>query len=344
MSNTIHEIISSDYYVERMGNLKSPNHPALGIEIEVENGGNVDHKLKWWHITEDGSLRNEGREFVSKGPVPFDDRELPILEYLEAIAPQAKTRWQHNYRTSIHVHINVAPLTREQFSRLLKLYMLVEGTFFRLGGEWRRTSPYCVPLDDAPMLFSRVLKLANSKWESGRQYWEAIRWTNTGDCKYCAFGLFRLRDLCTVELRMHEGTNDHARLMTMLDACTDLYAMAACEEELMVLAGEFAQRYDPQPYAAINEQCTVDLWMQLSNGRSTRKGQEQPQRAPRGDPFRELFGAGGAGIDGVQIALAADNARFNHPAPDDIGWPDGAEIPLGWERAGDGMIRYVGGE
>lgn len=260
MSKTILSIIKTDKYRCSIGDINPPDYPAIGIEIEVEKAGVVREDLKYWNIITDGSLRDSGREFVLRKPVALKDRLLPILEYNRVTAGR-DNQWVHNYRTSVHVHINVAPLTLEEFNRLIKLYMLVEGTMYRAGGVWRRDSPYCIPANDSPRMFNMLCNAITDV----DSYIKACKTFRNPSFKYCGLGLFRLGDLCTVEFRMHEGTNDTERLEALVDMCADLYDLASSEHDIAELASAFSEAYDTDPCAAAAEQERVALWWELAS-------------------------------------------------------------------------------
>ena len=224
--------------------------PALGLEIEVEYARSPERQLKYWQVTTDGSLRNEGLEFLSRGPIPFADAEPAILEYLKVIEESGAKHNKHNYRTSIHCHINVYSMTVAQLQRLVHIYLLSEAAFFRMGGEVRRSSPYCVALNDAHESFKLHANFALQKMPNGndaayKKFHRYASMVNNSNLKYCAFGTFRLKDLGTVELRMHEGTNDPDRLKLLVRAAKQLYKYAVDTLDVNICASRLIQMIAP---------------------------------------------------------------------------------------------------
>ena len=270
---TLHQYMSTDIWVEHYGGrCRAPKNPALGIEIEVEKA-NAGGALKWWDITGDGSLRDNGLEFITKGGVGFDDTDKAILEYLDYISK--RKGFTHNYRTSIHVHINVAPLTVPQWQRLLMVYLMVEGTFYRMGGEWRRSSPYCIPVSESAVMFDRVMSAITYNVTDSNSFMRCINKFNDVSNKYCGLGLFRMKDLCTVELRMHEGTNEATRISALMEACKSLYDIATNDMDIKYATDKFIDIYDPDISKGMSERGMIELWQELSSSKTPAKKQKR---------------------------------------------------------------------
>jgi Putative amidoligase enzyme len=140
-------------------------------------------------LVRDGSLRNNGIEFITK-PVTFDE-SLKLFETLHAgliLGPNPYT-----VRTSTHVHVNMCNMTLDQIKHFLLLYALLEPVFFEFAGPVRKHNIHCVPLSFTilPNLYSKPFP-------------ELVKiWT-----KYSAFNLAPLRTQGTVEFRHLYGTGD----------------------------------------------------------------------------------------------------------------------------------------
>lgn len=199
----------------------APSHPALGIEIEVENARVPENDMRFWNVTSDGSLRNNGIEFISRGPIKFDDIEAAILEYVEAV-DVTDAEFTHGIRTSVHVHTNVGFMSKRQFNHLIKLYIATEHALFALYGEDRMFSPYCVPMFDASHALAMLNDLMANDFGRVRM--------GGRDFKYCALGLCRLYDLGTLEFRMFTGTNDADQLLAYATAVMDLTQAARAKQ------------------------------------------------------------------------------------------------------------------
>src|SRR5512138_1312151 len=106
--------ILSEYVKEKV--VTSPK--KFGIEIEVEGCLNYKDDMLFWHVTEDASLRNNGKEFVS---IPF---LFPCLENVLGEIKPTLVKCVANARCGVHVHTSVEALTVEQYLKLLLYYMI----------------------------------------------------------------------------------------------------------------------------------------------------------------------------------------------------------------------------
>lgn len=105
----------------------------LGLEIELEN---VSSRLRsmYWVEKSDGSLRNNGREFVFRGPIGGVDLFNALTEigvHLRTIRPAA------TWRCSTHVHMDVRDLSVMELKRLILLYVIYEELLFKCSGPNR---------------------------------------------------------------------------------------------------------------------------------------------------------------------------------------------------------------
>lgn len=179
----------------------------FGIELEVEGVSPddvPDSLLSTFSITEDHSLRN-GIELVSR----------PItLAQVEAVAP-VYTEWASEVvtlsdRCSTHIHVNVQDMTEDQFKAFLWLCIAIEPALMSTVSEVRQENVYCYPVYKTTNLVHKYRELftqPNSFFSSTP--------------KYCAIGLFRLREYGTVEFRMFDGTtngSDLVRWCSLLDS------------------------------------------------------------------------------------------------------------------------------
>ncbi len=119
----------------------------VGIEIEVENLRDYKGDFVYWQDKEDGSLRDNGREYVTytipASLVPYAITELQ--EFLTEVNP----KYSFSTRTSVHVHLNVRDLTFKQLHALSIVYMLFEKAFYKFAGRDRYKNIFCVPHADS---------------------------------------------------------------------------------------------------------------------------------------------------------------------------------------------------
>lgn len=137
--------------------LASATHVGVELELEgvdYETRENApDEVINDWSIEEDGSLRDNGVEFITRGGKSGVDlhRSLTTLcDYLKTI------HFEANDRCSTHFHINMGDATSEQLIKMYLLYAACEPLLFEAGGSYRRSSNFCVPVSES-MAFSRTL-------------------------------------------------------------------------------------------------------------------------------------------------------------------------------------------
>lgn len=165
--------------------------PAFGVECEIESIKEIYGQLSaMWRITEDGSLRNYGHEFISK-PLA-DDLARGAFRELHSKLVYRNPQEAFSERTSIHVHMNVQSMTEEQVRTLLLIYALFEPVFFDMVDDSRKHNIHCVPLTDTylPSLYKHPLNALLSRWH-----------------KYTALNLIPVSHQGTVEFRHMHGHN-----------------------------------------------------------------------------------------------------------------------------------------
>lgn len=176
----------------------SPTTEGYGIEVEVERfdlGTRLElaNKMtKYWHIKDDGSLRNSGAEFVSKF-LPPDD----VATAVHYLYGKTRKHWEPSERTGIHVHANMLGRTFDEVARICTYYAMVEPLVFLWAGTEREENIFCVPWYRAPdeaALVSRALR-------SGDMF--SLRQS----CKYSGLFAGPLRTFGTLEFR-HARTFD----------------------------------------------------------------------------------------------------------------------------------------
>ena len=178
----------------------------VGIEVETENVQFIGPNLSigFWEITEDGSLRNNGREFKTRGaiPVAFTERALTHL------FSNLNSSIDFSIRTSIHVHQDVRGMSLEQVINLLLIYITVENLLFKFAGANRRNSIYCVPILDTNFL---------SNMQSKEKMVATLSHINGNWTKYTALNLLPIAQFGSIEYRHMPGTADIRKLVVWID-------------------------------------------------------------------------------------------------------------------------------
>lgn len=185
---------------------------VAGIECEIESVANANDGFEGFEATEDGSLRNNGVEFISK---PFP--KAALLEHFGNLHDNLvfKNKEQaFSPRTSTHVHINCRSLEASQVRTLVLLYALYEEFFFAMCEHGRRDNIHCVPLTETYLTghYNHDLKKLIAIWH-----------------KYTALNIIPLSKLGTVEFRHLQGTDNPVLLEEWLTALENLWLLAQRE-------------------------------------------------------------------------------------------------------------------
>jgi hypothetical protein len=227
----------------------------IGIEVEIENAGAFMGQglNKAWMVKGDGSLRNEGAEFVTRpisarlGPVALD---YLLNQYL------SKDVCCFSPRTSVHVHLNMQDMTDEQTFNYILLYSIYEPQLYEFVGKSRAKNIYCVPVGE-----TNILACLKEYGETRQNSW----------MKYTGLNTAPLRSFGTIEFRHMHGTFDVYKLSIWLNfivkmkdyvrknTTTQIRAMVAAMDDsfrfdnLMAdIFGEFAKHLNYKSPESVN--------------------------------------------------------------------------------------------
>lgn len=157
--------LTSRYEEELVRAEKLPKYNAsaknfVGIEIEIERMNNVenvsnlldtfknssDYFSFLWQVHEDGSLRNNGVEFVS---LPIHQSSLEgVVGWLYGFIETHYPRAEFTERCGIHIHYDICDISGPQLISWIQLYLIYELLIFKWIGEARKNSNFCVPLQN----------------------------------------------------------------------------------------------------------------------------------------------------------------------------------------------------
>lgn len=203
----------------------------IGIEVEVENAhvAALANLNKVWTMVADGSLRNNGLEFITK-PIPAKDGPL-ALEYL--LKHYLNQECCFSPRTSVHVHLNVQDLTRAQAMDYILLYAVYEKLFYKYAGRGRMKNIYCVPLSDCDLLTYLC-----EKGETRDRNWS----------KYTGLNTLPILSYGTIEFRHMHGTFDVAKLSVWINLIVKLkeYIKASTTKQVRGTIAEMNDGFDFQ--------------------------------------------------------------------------------------------------
>lgn len=204
----------------------------LGIELELE-GVDSRPNLVWWNCIDDGSLRNNGAEFVLREGYGGGELERAIDELFEWLQDN---HWEANSRCSTHFHIDMLDFNSEQVAKFILLYTTQESALFELSDPSRMYSNFCVPVSFSLPFHKKIMS--------------NIRRFNVGGGigqKYTALNVLPLITLGTLEYRGAGPIVDKTQMCTMIHRLQDLKAVvrasgeATAEEFLNGVVQEYTQ-------------------------------------------------------------------------------------------------------
>jgi len=203
--------IQQEYGLRRYESLDEVNFFIAGIECEIESV-EPDQSFDNFTSTHDGSLRNDGIEFISR---PLDRGVLlNSFRNLHANIQLYEPEQAFSSRTSTHVHVNCRTLTPDQTKQLVLFYALFEDFFFAMVNKDRRGNIHCVPLTETflPNIYKYDLTRYIQSWH-----------------KYTALNVLPLGKLGSIEFRHLQGTRDDQLLGEWLLTLDNLWHLSQRE-------------------------------------------------------------------------------------------------------------------
>lgn len=178
----------------------------FGVELEIEGivGDPEDYCGNWTMTKEDGSLRNNGWEFVTY-PLHINEVKEEVAKVLKHFQLGADVHFSE--RTSCHVHLNVGDMSLEQLAVLLLSYQVTERLLFDFVGASRDKNIFCVPLSECVTSYQAARQLYDGQIVRVVERWR----------KYTALNFCRIPDIQTVEFRHMPGTPDVNKVNQWLD-------------------------------------------------------------------------------------------------------------------------------
>lgn len=189
---------------------------GLELEIEGQNLPVIPRGNTTWEAKGDGSLRN-GMEYVFRGPRGSVATKEALKE-MDALMQASGFVPSYSFRTSTHVHVNVANLDEKVVHAMVGMFALFEDEYINFCSRTRKANRFCLGMKDAEGVIVAMSNLFNSG---------EIPSPDRG--KYAAMNLCTLGNFGTLEFRCLEGTNDWNRVYTWVRA---LLALRKAAKEL----------------------------------------------------------------------------------------------------------------
>lgn len=192
-----------------------PNE-MMGIELEAESvyvGTAAPLTLAGWTIDRDGSLRNDGREFVLSQPLAGSSltRAIHTLFEMQSPARGQMLRYQVNPRAGTHVHINWIENTVGSAAALIALMYMIEPLVYSWADEDRAWCSYCNPLSDIPA--SVLNKLLRMDDEDDEDEWLLREIDDEAVGRYHGLNIVALAKYGTFEFRYFPSTASRADMI-----------------------------------------------------------------------------------------------------------------------------------
>lgn len=236
-------------------------HPMIlgthlaGVEIELENLPSVRNRFSYWEAKGDGSLRNNGAEFVCSSPWGGRDLYNAAIEidtFLFNNSPD------ESWRCSTHVHIDSRDMTVQQVKFMILTYAMYERVLFRLSGWHRYKNNFCSSLGFA----QDQIRTISSAWQyDNGDFFQTL--VNNWD-KYSAINFLPMSSFGSIEFRISEAKWRKGRLIRLVNRFLSLKEVAmswqGTESELVEMLLETpVQKILRKGIPRSNDDFTVDL-------------------------------------------------------------------------------------
>lgn len=202
----------------------------VGLEVEIEHvmnipqlpdGDNKEYPMNGsnWLYKRDGSLRNNGMEFVT----------IPVPNYTVQADLDLFKRWLNLYkwapsaRCGIHVHVDCRDFEPIQIDDLITTYCLCEPLMFDFVGKEREEGIFCVPWYRASDDLDNYLANVQRHAKSPRDFLSQLHMYM---CKYSALYLEPLYRFGTVEFRHAPTWTDMGKFAQWIAMCVDVVNFA----------------------------------------------------------------------------------------------------------------------
>lgn len=183
------------------GRRASIANQLFGLEVELEQCRVPPDGVTGWNVDIDGSLRNNGREFILEEPKTIAQART-ALQRLDGVIRES----HDSVRCSFHVHVDVRGWSTTELANCLRAYVTLEDSFFELSGN-RSGSQFCTPV-----VGSSVEREVRSIIKR-----EAVHGMNFDRVKYSALNVGHIAGLGSLEFRHHKGLTSAAEGITWLN-------------------------------------------------------------------------------------------------------------------------------
>jgi hypothetical protein len=193
---------------------------GVGVELELENieymqhfpGMGYPNIFGLWKAVHDGSLR-EGTEYTFNGPlvgINIADA-LDVMQEFLGVYRRYELPAKITDRCSVHVHLDVSDLDKDQLNNLIQVYYLVERILFQYINPLRIKNNYCRALTDSSFKYTLKNLLKN------QSSYDLIHIIKNECDKYSALNVLPVSHFGSVEFRHHHGTLEMNRILEWIN-------------------------------------------------------------------------------------------------------------------------------
>lgn len=181
----------------------------VGVEFECENVRFPLPPEEWaalWKAVKDNSLRGAGMEFVLREPLFGSDLINAVHHFCEWAK---KHNFESNYRTGLHLHIDVRNLEAGQLLSMIIYYALYEKVIFNFVAPDREGSIFCLPFYKAEGHLDTISQMFRTS-EMMKEYSAMVE-------RYGALNLNSLSKYGSVEWRHFQCTFDENKVISWIN-------------------------------------------------------------------------------------------------------------------------------
>lgn len=181
----------------------------IGLEVELERASPMVEGVRssHWAAKGDGSLREDGVEFVFKKPLAGVSavHAIDVLHKVAAANPPKLSAY-----CSTHLHINFLDNTLQELKHFISTYMVLEDALARYCGPTRENNAFCLTFSNA----EDAVETVRDMYSKGLG---VIRDRGEDRLKYCALNLFTLYRFGTLEVRLGRPMIDRTELLQWIN-------------------------------------------------------------------------------------------------------------------------------
>ncbi|MGL5013646.1 MAG: hypothetical protein ACRC6V_05060 [Bacteroidales bacterium] len=221
------KMLISSVFGHQVGGAFEP-HPQVqgiigcGVEIELENVSNTNQlQSEFWVTTADGSLRNNGREFVFNGPRGGSELFLACIDLDSFLVKQNPDA---SWRCSTHVHVDMRWATVEQLKKVIVANIVYEKFLFRMSGMNRYRNNFCAAIGFAQDQLNTLAQHWNWRDE------DFVRGVSGTWDKYSALNLRPLSTFGSIEFRSSNAEWRKGKLIRLCNRFLGLVEYASSFE------------------------------------------------------------------------------------------------------------------